>query len=64
LGRKSNEYDALPGSGQPFKNRIEVSGTPATLLIGAVMRKLLPVAFGILKPGKPFATALHAACSR
>nr|WP_170161033.1 IS110 family transposase [Methylocaldum marinum] len=45
--------------GQPFKNRLALSGKPAKLIIGAMMRKLLQVAFGVLKSGKPFDPALH-----
>ncbi|HYE34031.1 MAG TPA: IS110 family transposase, partial [Methylocaldum sp.] len=38
-----------------------LSGKPAKLIIGAMMRKLLQVAFGVLKSEKPFDPALHGA---
>lgn len=47
--------------GQHFKNRLALSGKPAKLIIGAMMRKLLHVAFGVLKSGKPFDPTLHGA---
>ena len=34
-------------------------GKPPMLILGAMMRKLVHVAFGILKSGKPFNPALH-----
>lgn len=47
--------------GQRFKDRLAHSGKPAKLIIGAMMRKLLQVAFGVLKSGKEFDPALHGA---
>jgi transposase len=47
--------------GKRFKDRLELSGKPAKLIIGAMMRKLLHVAFGVLKSGKTFDPALHGA---
>jgi len=47
--------------GKRFKDRLELSGKPAKLIIGAMMRKLLHVAFGVLKSGKNFDPALHGA---
>ena len=47
--------------GKPFKDRLALSGKPAKLIIGAMMRKLLHVAFGVLKSGKNFDPALHGA---
>lgn len=47
--------------GKRFRDRLAASGKPAKLIIGAMMRKLLHVAFGILKSGKKFDPALHIA---
>ena len=47
--------------GKQFKDRLGLSGKPAKLIIGAMMRKLLHVAFGVLKSGKQFDPALHIA---
>ena len=47
--------------GKQFKNRLAPSGKPAKLIIGAMMRKFLHVAFGVLKSGKDFDPALHGA---
>ncbi len=40
---------------------LAASGKPAKLIIGAMMRKLLQVVFGILKSEKKFDPALHIA---
>jgi len=45
--------------GKRFKDRLAASGKPAKLIIGAMMRKLLHVAFGVLKSEKKFDPALH-----
>jgi transposase len=45
--------------GKRFRERLEAAGKPAKLIIGAMMRKLVHVAFGVLKSGKPFDPALH-----
>jgi transposase len=42
------------GWGQRFQQRLSAAGKPAKLIIGAMMRKLVHVAFGVLKSGKPF----------
>jgi transposase len=47
--------------GQRFRERLAAAGKPPKLIIGAMMRKLLHVAFGVLKSGKPFDPALHGA---
>lgn len=47
--------------GKQFKERLARSGKPPKLIIGAMMRKLLHVAFGVLKSGKKFDSALHGA---
>jgi transposase len=45
--------------GKRFRERLEAAGKPAKLIIGAMMRKLVHIAFGVLKSGKPFDPALH-----
>ena len=47
--------------GKAFRNRLAASGKPPKLIIGAMMRKLLHVAFGVLKSGKMFDQRLHLA---
>lgn len=47
--------------GKRFRSRLATAGKPPMLIIGAMMRKLVHVAFGILKSGKPFNPALHGA---
>jgi transposase len=47
--------------GRRFLERLAANGKPAKLIIGAMMRKLVHVAFGVLKSGKPFDPALHGA---
>jgi transposase len=47
--------------GKNFKDRLAGAGKPPKLIIGAMMRKLVHVAFGVLKSGKPFDPALHQA---
>jgi len=46
--------------GRQFQARLAASGKPNKLIIGAMMRKLIHVAFGVLKSGQPFNFALHA----
>jgi len=45
--------------GRAFKDRLAAAGKPPMVIIGAMMRKLVHVAFGVLKSGKPFNPALH-----
>ncbi len=45
--------------GERFRKRLAASGKPPKLIIGAMMRKLVHVAFGVLKSGKMFNPALH-----
>jgi len=45
--------------GKQFKERLARSGKPPKRISGAMMRKLLHVAFGVLKSGKKFDPALH-----
>ena len=47
--------------GKCFQQRLAAAGKPPMLIIGAMMRKLVHVAFGVLKSGKPFDPALHGA---
>jgi transposase len=45
--------------GKQFRQRLAAAGKPPMLIIGAMMRKLIHVAFGVLKSGQPFNPALH-----
>jgi transposase len=45
--------------GKVFRSRLAAAGKPPKLIIGAMMRKLLHVAFGVLKSGQPFNSTLH-----
>lgn len=45
--------------GKRFRERLAANGKPPMLIIGAMMRKLIHVAFGILKSEKTFDPALH-----
>ena len=47
--------------GKTFRDRLAASGKPPMLIIGAMMRKLIHVAFGVLKSGKSFDSSLHLA---
>lgn len=47
--------------GKTFAKRLTAAGKPKMLIIGAVMRKIVEIAYAILKSGKPFNPALHAA---
>jgi transposase len=47
--------------GKRFRERLAAHGKPPKLIIGAMMRKLAQVAFGVVKSGKPFNPALHEA---
>lgn len=47
--------------GTAFRQRLEHAGKPPKLIIGAMMRKLIHVAFGVLKSGKSFNPKLHEA---
>jgi transposase len=48
--------------GKRFRERLEASCKAPKLIIGAMMRKLIHVAFGVLKSGKPFDSSLHFSC--
>jgi transposase len=45
--------------GRAFRDRLRAAGKPPMVIIGAMMRKLVHVAFGVLKSGKPFNPELH-----
>jgi transposase len=47
--------------GKLFRIRLAAAGKPPKLVIGAMMRKLVQVAFGVLRSGKPFDPAMHGA---
>jgi transposase len=47
--------------GKAFAGRLVAAGKPKLLVIGAVMRKLVAIAYGVLKSGQPFNPALHSA---
>ncbi|ANX05421.1 hypothetical protein PG2T_00685 [Immundisolibacter cernigliae] len=42
-----------------LKQRLAVAGKPPLLILGAMMRKLLCVAYGVRKSGRPFHSSLH-----
>ena len=45
--------------GKCFRLRLAANGKAPKLIIGAMMRKLVQVAFGVLRSGKPFDPAMH-----
>jgi len=45
--------------GRAFRQRLENNGKGARLIIGAMMRKLAQVAWGVLKSGEPFDASRH-----
>ena len=45
--------------GKLFRQRLAAAGKPPKLIIGAMMRKLIHVAFGVLKSNKLFDSGLH-----
>lgn len=49
------------GWGKQFRARLEATGKPPKVIIGAMMRKLVHVAFGVLKSGKSFNLELQTA---
>ncbi|WP_230970970.1 IS110 family RNA-guided transposase [Nitrogeniibacter aestuarii] len=66
LVRKAHYMPAMVAAyktrwGGLFRLRLASAGKHPKLIIGAMMRKLLQVAFGVLKSGKPFDPALHGA---
>jgi transposase len=47
--------------GRVFHKRLAANGKPPKLIIGAMMRKLAHVAYGVMQSGQPFNPALHGA---
>jgi hypothetical protein len=47
--------------GQQFRQRLAALGKPPMLIIGTMMRKIIHVAFGVLKSGRAFDPVLHGA---
>jgi len=45
--------------GKAFAARLRARGKPNMVIIGALMRKLVHIAYGVLKSGKPFDPSLH-----
>jgi len=45
---------------RPSAQRLRAAGKPKLVVIAAVMRKLLHLAFGVLKHGRPFDRNYHA----
>jgi transposase len=46
--------------GKAFSRRLLAAGKPKMLILGALMRKIVAIAYGVLKSGIPFNPALHA----
>lgn len=46
--------------GKAFSARLLAAGKPKMLVLGALMRKIVSIAYGVLKSGAPFNPALHA----
>lgn len=47
--------------GRHFRQRLAANGKTSMLIIGAMMRKLVHVAYGVIKSGKSFDPAMHRA---
>jgi hypothetical protein len=47
--------------GRHFQQRLAANGKIPMIIIGAMMRKLVHVAYGVLKSGKNFDPAMHGA---
>ena len=47
--------------GKLFRDRLASQGKPPMLIIGAMMRKLVQVSYGVLKSGQAFQPGLHGA---
>jgi len=45
-----------------FAQRLAQAGKPKMAIVGAAMRKLVHIIFGVLKSGRPFDPTMHAAC--
>lgn len=51
----------LTAWGKAFAGRLSDAGKPKMVILGAIMRKLVHIAYAILRTGKPFDAALHLA---
>lgn len=49
--------------GRAFRDRLKAAGKAPMVILGAMMRKLVHVAYGVLKSKKPFDAALHGVLS-
>jgi transposase len=49
--------------GRAFRDRLKAAGKCPMVILGAMMRKLVHVAYGVLKSKKPFDAALHGVLS-
>ncbi len=47
--------------GKAFAARLSAAGKPKMVILGAIMRKLVQIAYAILRSGKPFDPAMHLA---
>ncbi len=47
--------------GKAFAGRLIAAGKPKMVVLGAIMRKLVQIAYAILRTGKPFDPAMHSA---
>lgn len=47
--------------GKAFRDRLLAAGKPKKLILGALMRKMVAIAYGVLKSGTPFNPAVHPA---
>ncbi|ELN3553426.1 TPA: IS110 family transposase, partial [Escherichia coli] len=45
--------------GRVFRDRLAANGKKGKVILGAMMRKLAQVAYGVLKSGVPFDAARH-----
>lgn len=46
-----------------YRDQLAVNGKPPKVIIGAIMRRLVRIAFGVLKSGRKFDPELHIACT-
>lgn len=66
--RKALYFPAIVGEKynptlKAFGRRLRAAGKATMVVIGAIMRKLLVIAYGVLKSGKPFDPSVHAAAA-
>lgn len=48
---------------RPFPQRLAQTGKPKMAIVGAAMRKLVHIIFGVLKSGRPLDPTMHVACA-